>query len=451
MDENIAKKLFSYQIQNTQNIVRIINENNAVFDGSDTGTGKTYTAIAACVQLKLRPIIICPLAVMATWKKVCLYFNVNPFFIVNYETIKSGKYYDENGNRIKCEYINFNKDDNMYTWEKIENKKIIFIFDEVHRCTKLDTFNGLLLSSTKPTNKPIIILSATIADTPEKFKIFAYILNFIDRNIVKERNIDFNTYIELINVWIKQKNAMVVIHNLLYPTKGTRMRIASIPNFPETQITATPYSIEKKREMEIEREYSKIHDIISKQKLDINPLVALLRAHQRIELLKIPIFVDLTNDFLTEGKSVVIFVNYTDTLQTLKNLLKTECIIWGQQTDIERQKNINDFQENTQKIIICNIKAGSVGISFHDLTGKNPRVALLSPCWSSIDLVQALGRVHRAGSKSKSLQRIIYVANTVEEKIAEKLENKLKDLNSINNGDLDLTNIDFQKRHQNEK
>jgi len=61
-------------------------------------------------------------------------------------------------------------------------------------------------------------------------------------------------------------------------------------------------------------------------------------------------------------------------------------------------------------------------------------------------LVQALGRIHRAGGKTKSLQRIIYVANTVEERIAEKLKIKLKNINSINNGDLDLTNIEFENK-----
>lgn len=78
----------------------------------------------------------------------------------------------------------------------------------------------------------------------------------------------------------------------------------------------------------------------------------------------------------------------------------------------------------------------------------HPRVSLISPTWSSIDLVQALGRVHRAGGKSKSLQRIIYTADTVEEKIADKLQYKLLNINSINNGDLDLTNINFENERK---
>ena len=85
-------------------------------------------------------------------------------------------------------------------------------------------------------------------------------------------------------------------------------------------------------------------------------------------------------------------------------------------------------------------------MSIHDLHGNHPRITLLSPTFNATELVQALGRVHRAGAKTKSLQRIVYIANTVEEKIADKLEKKIKNLNNLNNGDLDLTNINFDKR-----
>jgi hypothetical protein len=106
---------------------------------------------------------------------------------------------------------------------------------------------------------------------------------------------------------------------------------------------------------------------------------------------------------------------------------------------------INKFQTNKSNIIIVNIQAGGIGISLHDKNGKYPRASILSPNWSSTSMVQALGRIHRAGGKSKSLQRIVYAAETVEETIAQNIKNKLKDINSINNGDLDLTNIQFDK------
>jgi len=454
ISDKIKKELLPYQIGNTDNIIRVLQNNGTVLDASDTGTGKTYTAVATCAQLKLNPLIICPKAIMSTWKKVCKIFKVDPFFIVNYETIKNLKYYDDNGNRQKCSYIKYNEESKLYSWKNIP-KNVVFIFDEAHKCASLSTFNGLLLLATKETtNNYIILLSATIADHPEKFKIFFYILNFINKNDVNTMDLDFKKYMSVVERWImRDPRPMLRIHNMLYPNRATRMSIDVLGDlFPETQITATPYSMGKTRETEIQNEYEIIYKELSKLKGKskedkANPLVLVLRAQQKIELLKIPTFVELTNDFLHNGFSVVIFVNFTQTLKSMAKLLFTNCLIYGEQHDKERQQNIDNFQSNKERLIICNIKAGGVGISLHDVYGNHKRVSLISPCWSSIDLTQALGRIHRANGKSKSLQRIIYTANTVEEKIAEKLQQKMKDISSINNGDLDLSNIAFEKKH----
>ncbi len=441
--EKIKNKLLSYQIQHTENIVRIIKNNNACLDASDTGTGKTYCAIAACNILKLSPFIICPKSVISTWKNVCKYFNVHPHLIINYESLKTGNNYDKL-------HISEN---NSYKFDKIPST--IFIFDEVHRCANLETENNKILFAAKLTNTPILIISATIADFPEKFKPFFYILNFIEPEQVKSSNIDIKKYMRIMDEWIFRDNKPLIrIHKMLYPNRSSRMRIDVLGDlFPQTQITATTYTLDEKRRLEIEKEYKNLYEQLEeiKKKKDVdkpNPLTIAMRAHQKIEILKIPLFIELCNDFRHNMYSVVIFVNFTKTLETLCEMLHTTSKIYGEQTTEERMKIIEDFQSNKTNIIICNIKAGGIGISLHDIHGGFPRVSLISPTWSSIDLVQALGRIHRAGGKSKSLQRILYTADTVEEKIADKLKTKLFNINSINNGDLDLTNITFDNNRK---
>jgi superfamily II DNA or RNA helicase len=447
-----------------QNIIKILKINNSCLDASETGTGKTYVAVAVCSELNLKPIIVCPRAVMANWRKVCKIFDIKPFFIVNYEALKFGKFYGADGKRKKCPYINYDKelkekinndeelDNEIYTWNLSEKDKVIFIFDEVHKCTNFGTFNGQLLISAKKTEKPLLILSATLADSVTKIRMFAYILNFIDKNVTDKQKINLKKYVNIIERWLaKEDKPMIKVHNMLFPDRGTRIRIDVIPDFPETQISAVAYSMDEKHENQIQREYEKIAELLEelkekKAKDKGNVLVALLRARQKIELLKIPTFIELAKDFKDEGKSIVIFVNFTQTLKTLADLLDTNCLIYGEQTTEQRDQNISDFQENKEKIIICNISAGGVGISLHDIYGKHQRISLISPTWNAVDLQQCLGRIHRVGGKTKSLQRIIYTANTIEEHIAEKLQIKLKDMNSINNGDLDLTNISFERR-----
>ena len=453
MDKN-KKLLLPYQVKNTENIIDILAKNNSVLDSSDTGTGKTYSSVCVCAILKLRPIIICPKAVMSNWKNVCKIFKVTPFFIVNYETLKYCKYYDDNSNRIKCPYLSIEKVktldefgnvkyDEQYKWHSVP-KDVIFIYDEVHKCSNIHTYNGLLLRASRETTKnKIIILSATLIDDEKKFKIFFYILNFANDDI------SFKESLKLCSIWLNYaKNPMAEIHERLFPEKATRMRIETLGDlFPETQITATPYSMGKTIEKKIESEYKLIFNALAELKDQKNQdkssiLVKILRSHQRIELLKIPTFIELANDFVENGLSVVIFVNFTKTIETLASLLKTDCIIYGKQNDSQREKAIKDFQSNKKHILICNSKAGGVGISLHDVHKERRRASIISPCWSSIDLVQVLGRIHRAGG-TKSLQRIIYSATGVEEKIALKLQKKLKNLKNINDGDLNLTNIKF--------
>jgi len=446
--------LLPYQINNAENIIRILKNNKTGLDASDTGTGKTYTAVAACKAMRKRPIVVCPKAVMANWKRVCKLFNADPFFVVNYETLKNLKYYDNGGNRIKCPYLTYDDNTKKYIWKDIP-EDVVFIYDEAHKCSGLSTFNGALLLATKDTtNNNILLLSATIADHPEKFKIFFYILNFIEEAQAKQSGLDFKKYMKIVDNWIMRDNKpMARIFKMLYPNRSTKMSIDVIPDFPETQISAVPYSMGNRREGEIEAQYAIIYDELEalkdKTKKDKkNPLVRILRAQQKIELLKIPLFVDLANDFMNDGFSVVIFVNFTATLKSLSELLFTNCLIYGEQTDTDRQYNIDMFQNNKERLIIANIMAGGVGISLHDLDGRYKRASLLSPCWSATNMVQALGRIHRAGAKSKSIQRIVYVSGTAEEKICDKLQTKLKDLNSINNGDIDLTNITFERKIQ---
>jgi superfamily II DNA or RNA helicase len=111
-------------------------------------------------------------------------------------------------------------------------------------------------------------------------------------------------------------------------------------------------------------------------------------------------------------------------------------IIQGGQTSEERQAAIEAFQSDRARVIIANIQAGGVGVSLHDLNGKHARISLISPTWSAIDLRQTLGRVHRAGGKTKSLQRIIYAEGTVEERVAASVQAKLDRLDQLNDGEL---------------
>lgn len=447
--DSIREKLLSYQVEHVSNLIYILTKNVTALDSSDTGTGKTYTAIASCAQMNLSPIILCPKSVINSWKYVCKIFNVNPIIIINYESAKNGLIVN------KKQLLSFDKDIKSYTWNTEGFDNAIYIFDEVHKCSNQSTLNGKLLLSAKDRNINMLLLSATIADHPEKFRLFFYVLNFLEPVDVKKKNITFSQYMSIIYRWVmRDSKPMNRIHNMLYPERASGMKISFIGHlFPETQIITQPYTMTDDREKNIEKEYRSIHKELTmlgkKEKNDGSNLVRIMRAHQKIELLKVPLIVELTNDYIENGFFVVIFVNFTQTLNLLSELLYTKSLVYGGQSEKERSDIIDMFMENKSRVIVCTIKSGGTAISLDDQHGGHPRVSLISPTWDSVDLIQALGRIHRAKTKSKSLQRILYIANTVEENIAEKLKHKLNNINEINNGDVDLTNVVFEKERQN--
>ena len=68
-------KLLDFQIPHVNFLKSAIQKHGRALDASDTGTGKTYAAIAMCVELGLKPLIICPTSVMSNWLSVLKIFG----------------------------------------------------------------------------------------------------------------------------------------------------------------------------------------------------------------------------------------------------------------------------------------------------------------------------------------------------------------------------------------
>lgn len=462
LKSDISDRLYDYQMFHVFNLMSGIRNNDVVLDGSDTGTGKTYTAIAICKQLGLKPFIICPKIVIQNWRNVCKLFHVNPLTIVNYEMIKTGKTYvrtnvdfegqidhtDEFDTVVTCKYLQLvygEKGEVDYIWKLPYNS--IIIFDEVHRCKNIKSQNGKLLMSTKNTsvknryNHKVLMLSATISDTPKSFHIFGYMLNFY-KTLRQARNW-INGMLREDSSYIGMEPRMSAINTQIYPFRGSRMRIAELGDkFPVNQISADCYIIDHKDREEVNKALEKISLLNNKIKSKDGEqvLVEITRARQKLEKIKLPILEELILEFLENELSVAVFVNYTETVEKLAEIFKTDCLIYGKISDAVKQQNIEDFQENRKHLIICNIKSGGLSVSLHDLygpaNGGRRRVSIISPSFSSDEMIQTLGRIHRAGAKSPTLQKIIFCAGTCEEVICNKVKEKINFLAKLNDNDL---------------
>lgn len=418
--------LLSYQKPHVDALVNAFTFSNAVIDSSDTGTGKTYCACGVANKLNLQPIVICPKSVITNWKRVLTQFDIVPYGISNYESIKAGKWYDFDGNKEKCPFLTVFGGE--FTWTLPDNA--LLIFDEVHRCKNHTTQNAKLLLAAKDKCK-IMMLSATIADKPKNFQVFSYLLNFCP-------NLKLNSlFLKKLQSISPKEPIMNLLHKRVFPRHGARIKIADLGDvFPKNLIIPDTYSMGAEVENEIKNQYEYINiayqDAKKKEQEAGYILVQLLRARQKIEAMKIPTMIELAKDHLESGNSVVMFVNFKDSLNLLATHLDAKCLVHGDQTGEERDNAIDDFQSNKERIIVCQIQSGGVGISLHDTDGNYPRVSIISPTWSAQDLVQALGRIYRANGKSVCIQKMVYCANTIEEQICTAVQKKINNYAQLN-------------------
>lgn len=433
MEQSILAKLLNYQIPHCLSLIYSFENSNIVIDASDTGTGKTYCSLAVCKQFKLKPIIICPKSVIENWKNVCEYFEIEPENIINYERVINTSFSKDNQNAYP--FVLFNKDTKSYEWLLTPNH--IVILDEVHRCKNTNTLHSKLLISLRSLNNKVIMLSATLADKIKLFKNFGYVMKFYDSP---------NKF----SPWIKKlakphkDDIAIALNKKLFPHYGGRMRIKDLGSmFPKNDVRANCYQMTNADK--IAEQYKMIEDNYNsiKEKAESAQYILpkIIRARQAIELLKVPTFLQLIKENLVDGKSSVVFVNFNQTLNTLADELQVDCVVHGDQSIEERMQNIKDFQSNKKSIIILNMKAGSVGISLHDLLGSHQRVSIVSPTWSAQDFIQAIGRIHRAGAKTDAIQKVVFCEGTIEEFICETLKYKLEHLSKLNDGDFDTYKI----------
>ena len=436
-------KLYPYQEANATALVSALSEYRAVLDASDTGVGKTMVALGVAKELGVEPLILCPKSVITSWKQASKGMGVEPLGILNIEKLKTGKTpYLKTSTKIS----NRGKKTKVFTWTL--PRGTFLIWDEVQNASSYDSQNSEILALTRAYGINTLAMSATIGNDPTKLKALGYLLGLhcykdhyswcMANGCHKGRwgGIAFTT-----NSTIAEIN-LTRIHKQIFPDRGVRTRVSELDTFPENAIFADAYDMAQHK-AEINKIYQELDDAISNPDEEQNPLVLQLRTRQRVEACKVPLLKEMTVDLLDEKKSVVIFVNFKDTLAQLTQALKgahplsEKCsLIYGGQKQSERDEAIRLFQADENRVLVCMIQAGGVGISLHDMHGNHPRVTLICPTFHAVQLKQALGRTPRSGGKSKCIQRLIFAAGTIEEKACSSVKTKLSNLSLLNDGDL---------------
>lgn len=475
--------LLSHQIEPAHRLIDALSIYRAALDAGDCGCGKTWTSAACIRHLELPTLCVVPKIAVSAWKGVLATMGTSAD-VLNYEAIRTGKTPFGTWDKMPpaqrliehqceaCQQIvdpatetpcrmhslgihcispkKVPHDYGKFRWNDVVK---LLVFDEVHVCSGLNSLNSDMLVAAKRQGILTLALSATAVESPLSLRALGYVLGL---HCLVGPNGFYSWAMKRgcrrpvfggLEFWVgedKKKQILSQLHAELFPSRGVRIRISEIPNFPKLHVTADLFDLENSGR--IDELYAEVQDALSAldkiklgDKAPEHPLTKLLRASQAIELLKVSLYLAIRQEAIDAGRSVAIFVSYR---QTMVELLKrcNAVSIYGGQNAAERDENILAFQENRVDTLVAILSAGGQSISLHDLLGR-PRTGIISLHPSAIKTKQVLGRLARAGGKSAARYIFPLVANSLEERLHKKLSAKLDCIDLLNNGDLLAVNL----------
>ena len=452
--------LKDYQVGHVKNLVDSLYRNGLAVDLSDTGIGKTYSGSAVARELDCPVFVVCPKIVIPTWNRILKDFGVTPVAVINYELLSRGN----------TPWLKWKKNPETKHWECFFKKlpgNALVIFDEVHKAKGMQSLNGQMVIAAKLQGFQLLTISASVAINPLEMMAFGFITglhkdtnhNAFKKNFCARHGCEWTGRFGgmVYNAGaIEAVQAMKKINKYLFEEKGlaSRIRIEDLGDaFPDNDLRADTFGMGENTD-KINRAYDLMQQELSlleerSKNYSEHIFAIMMKTRRKVELLKLPTVIELVEDYFKENKSVVIFVNFNDSVDVLLNKLgkiygdDNIAIIRGGQSSKARQANIDAFQADQKRIIVVNIAAGGVGVSLHDLNGKHARVSLLCPTWSAIQMIQSFGRIWRQGGLSKSIQTVVYAADTIEEKICARVRSKLNNLSALVDGDVDAGQMKF--------
>jgi superfamily II DNA or RNA helicase len=476
----ILSKLRPWQHAPAEHLAGLLFSGQNAVDCSDCGVGKTYTACAVMAELQLATLAVVPKVAVSQWEAAAAHFG-ETISVLGYEALRTGKtpfgtwenlpppglrprYFQCSNCQLR---VDLDNPQPCYTHpagihcvvERKENWKYgrfifhrniqLLIFDEVQRCGAPDSLNAEMLRAARRQGIRTLSLSATLATSPLQLSALGYNLGLFKQprdfsRWARPYGVRYDAAFHGLHWFVGEDRQLEVMHQIrrdLLPWRGVRVSTDELPDFPGVDIRAELYDVDNPEQIrEMHAALGKLRERAGRYVS--TELTEEMLAHQRIELLKVPLAVELAQDEMEKGFSVGIFVNFRQTIEELADRLKTNCIIDGSPEGTRnRDKSILAFQKNISRVILINVAAGGAALSLPDVDGTAPRSGLAFPGHSAEKLRQVFGRFPRANSRSRSVYRVLLAAKTGDVKIHKALRAKLNCLDALNDLDLEPDNL----------
>jgi hypothetical protein len=412
-------------------------------DFSDPGIGKTYSTCFASVKARVRLGVTCPMSVIPSWIEAASRTGARLSFVGNIEALKAErKHLQRRG---------------AHQWEWCLEPDVRLVVDEVHRFKHSNTQNGKILRFAP---RPTIMLSGTPFGGPHEARAIGHQLGLFHWDDFEQwagqhgckygpmGGLEFVGLVRVPKGWTgskrewadmceRERRAILDrIHRQIHHTgRGVRIRKSELGDlFPH--ITRETVLLPTSEGEAIDAAY--LEELENLRSEAPNGGVEFLRSLQISEFSMVPHLIEMGQDLLASGQSVLFFVNFRDTFNRLSEEFEGCARIYGGQDEegVPREEERLRFQRDQSRVLVAMIQAGGVALSAHDLNGNFPRTSIIVPGVSAEQVIQADGRDHRAGGLTPVQHKFCYSDCAFDRARRNKLETKIENIELLLDGDL---------------
>ena len=383
----------------------------------DMGLGKTTSTVIASLESgSKKTLVICPASLKINWLREIKNYTDRSVSIVEGKKWESADYVIVNYDIIKNFHSESSKDESIIMNENFD----LVIIDEAHYIQNKKASRTLLcndiankvgkvwlLTGTPMTSRPINYFNLLeLVDSPVAQNWMAYVRRYCN---------GFQFQAGRRKVW--NVNGSSNLEELRDRTKNTILRRLKedILDLPDKIITPIYLNLKSDTYKALMGEYYDWYRNTEESKSLALQFSKLMKVRQVISLEKIKNTIEIANSAIDQEKKVIIFTNFTDTLNQFVDYFKKDCVyLDGSCSKTQRQEAVDKFQNDDKvKVFIGNLKAAGVGIT---LTAAEV-VIMNDLSFVPSDHSQAEDRAYRIGQNNKVSVYYPIFENTIEGKI----------------------------------
>jgi len=439
-DNTVKDVIISYEkyskrppLSHQKEAVQKLVENKKFILADDMGLGKTTSTIIAALEAGAKKVlIICPATLKINWKREIENYTdrsvyiaegknfstEHDFVIINYDIIKN---FHDPKKKDESQILTSNFDlviiDEAHYIKNAQAQRTKLINDIVKNVDRL-----WLLTGTPMTSRPIDYYNLlSLIDSPVAKNWMAYVIRYCQ---------GYQFKVGPRKVW----NVMGAsnLEELRDRTAGLTLRRLKedVLDLPDKIITPVYLRLKSKEYEDVMGEYYNWYEKNPEESKSLTvQFTKLTKVRQIIADEKITQTIELAENIIEQGKKVIIFCNFTDSLNKIcEHFGKAAVKVDGSMSKPERQNSVDGFQYNEKiRVFVGNIKAAGVGLT---LTAAEA-VIMNDLSFLPSDHAQAEDRAYRYGQKNNVLVYYPIFENTIEGVIYDILANKKQVISTV--------------------